>query len=284
LSIEDIILDHDRRGISKLRPYLPADFCDNAAALILDHPGTAIIVTGFYILRAHATETDGPPGAVVIGEALASLGYDVVYVTDRFTAPVLRTLLKEEVRLVEFPITDEVSSRSFAVALLEEVDPSVLISIERCGLNSSGSYLNMRGIDFSDYNAMTDFLFIDHPCSIGIGDGGNEIGMGNLASVIPTISTLVKEPSVTTTTSLVISSVSNWGGYGLVAAMSRRKGVNLLPSSEIESQLVKMAVGSGAVDGMSFKAEYKVDGFTLSENGEAITRLHSFLDSEALAP
>ena len=282
LSIEDIILDQDRRGISELRPHLPSDFCDRAAALVLEHPGTVIIVTGFYILRAGATETDGPPGAVVIGDALTSLGYEVVYITDRLTAPVLRVVAGEGARVVEFPIVDESASKDFADALLMEIDPSVLISIERCGWNTDRTYLNMRGVDFSDYNAKTDFLFLDHPCSVGIGDGGNEIGMGELAAVVPTVPTLVRKPSVTKTTSLVISSVSNWGGYGLVAAISRRKGVRLLPSVEEEGRLVKKAVDSGAVDGMSFKREYKVDGFTLAENGQAIAKLNALLALEGV--
>ena len=69
-SIEDIILDHDRRGVSALRPHSPPDFCDRAAGLILDNPGTAMIATGFYILSAGMVETDGPPGAIAIGDAL----------------------------------------------------------------------------------------------------------------------------------------------------------------------------------------------------------------------
>ena len=52
MTIEDIILDRDRRGISELRPYLSADYATQAAQLILDNPGTAFIVTGFYILDA----------------------------------------------------------------------------------------------------------------------------------------------------------------------------------------------------------------------------------------
>ncbi|MCH9011199.1 MAG: DUF4392 domain-containing protein, partial [Chloroflexi bacterium] len=77
MTIEDIILDRDRRGISKLRQYLPADFCDQAAGFILEHPGKAIITTGFYILAAGVPETDGPPGAVAIGNALEALGFEV---------------------------------------------------------------------------------------------------------------------------------------------------------------------------------------------------------------
>ena len=59
--IEDIILENDLRGISALRRHLPDDYCDRAARLITDNSGTAFIATGFYILKAEAAETDGPP-------------------------------------------------------------------------------------------------------------------------------------------------------------------------------------------------------------------------------
>ena len=62
-TIEDIILDHDRRGMSLLRQHLPSDFCGRAADILANNSGTVFIVTGFYILAAEATETYGPPGA-----------------------------------------------------------------------------------------------------------------------------------------------------------------------------------------------------------------------------
>ena len=73
-TIEDIILDQDQRGVSHLRGHVPTDFCAQAAQYILDHPGPAIIATGFYILSAGKHETDGPPGAIAIGNALKALG------------------------------------------------------------------------------------------------------------------------------------------------------------------------------------------------------------------
>ena len=47
-TIEDIILQQDKRGVSALRPHLPADYCSRAASYIMDHPGDAVIVTGYY--------------------------------------------------------------------------------------------------------------------------------------------------------------------------------------------------------------------------------------------
>ena len=284
MTIEDIILDRDRRGISELRPHLPPDFCDRAAATVLENPGPALIVTGFHILTAGAPETDGPPGAVVIGDALRSIGYDIVYVTDRQSSGVMTGIAGEDSRIVDFPIADEAESRRFAASLLEKVGPSILIAIERCGLTEEGVYRNMVGKEITRYNARTDYLFSGDMPSVGIGDGGNEIGMGNLASEVAAVPSLVKVPCVTRTTSLVISSVSNWGGYGLVAAISRLKGRDLLPSVDAEQELVRQAVAHGAVDGMSAAPEYKVDGFTLEENSETLRTLHDLLAAEGLAP
>ena len=277
MSIEDIILDNDRRGISALRAHLPEDFCDQAAALVLEHPGTAIITTGFYILAAGAVETDGPAGAIVIGNALQSLGFDVVYVTDLYSLPLMSSAIAPEHSVVDFPITDDEASKKHADDLLAKIDPSVVIAIERCGLTDESLFRNMHGQDITQYNARVDYLVSGHSNTVGIGDGGNEIGMGNLAKEVTEVPTLVKIPCVTGVSKLIISSVSNWGGYGLAAAMSKLSGKNLLPSIEEEQELVKRTVDMGAVDGMSAKQEYKVDGFTLEENSQTLIRLHEYL-------
>ncbi len=282
MTIEDIILDRDRRGISALRSHLPSDYCDQAAQVVLDNPGTAMIVTGFYIITAGATETDGPPGAVVIGNALQSIGYEVVYVTDKYSMDVMKGTVGPKSMVMEFPIASEKESRSFAKKLLSDVSPSVIIGIERCGLTSEGLYRNSRGVDISEYNAKADYLFDHGIPSVGIGDGGNEIGLGNLADIIPTVPSLVRIPCVTTASALVIASVSNWGGYGLVAAISKARGKNLLPSIEVEQVLVNRNVELGAVDGPSGEAVPMVDGFTLDENSQALRELHDLLAADGI--
>ena len=277
MTIEDIILDRDRRGISHLRPHLPSDYATQAAQLILDNPGTAIVVTGFYILDAGFAETDGPPGAVVIGSALNQLGYNVVHVTDRYATEIMDKTGGDYSSVVDFPITDDDASAAFARDLISELNPSVLIAIERCGLTDEGKYRNMRGRDITDYNARIDHLFHSDVPSVGIGDGGNEIGMGNLAEEVTQVESLVKIPCITQTSKLMLASVSNWGGYGLAAALSALSGRNLLPSIEEEQQLLRDTVDLGAVDGMSAKQEYKVDGFTIEENSQALQALHDHL-------
>ena len=251
----------------------------DAARLVLNNPGTAIIVTGFYIPDAGAAETDGPPGAFVIGKALHDLGYTVVHLTDRYASSLMSSISGEHARIVEFPIVDDDTSRAFAAGLLSDIKPSVIISIERCGLTGEGLYCNMRGTDITAHNARIDHVFTDSHATLGIGDGGNEIGMGNLADQISKVDKLVEMPCVTRTTELVIASVSNWGGYGLVAALSQYSLRGLLPSVSEERRLMKKIVDLGAVDGMSAFQEYKVDGFTFDENSETVQALHDYLSN-----
>ena len=110
-TIEDLILQQDKRGVAQLRPHLPVDFCTRAAQYVLDNPGDVAITTGFYILAAGSPETDGPPGAIAIGRALEALGRRVSYISDAYTTPVLRGLLGPEAQIEDFPIGDVEASR-----------------------------------------------------------------------------------------------------------------------------------------------------------------------------
>ena len=75
----------------------------------------------------------------------------------------------------------------------------------------------------------------------------------------------------------IIASVSNWGGYGLVAGISNLIGKNLLISIEEENDLIKTMVDLGAVDGFSGQKQYKVDGFNLEDNSFALFNLHQLI-------
>ena len=277
-SIEDIILDFDKRGMLALRPHLPADFCRQAARFVFDHPGHTVIVTGFYVLMAGKPETDGPPGAIAIGRALQALGRRVTYVTDECTAPVLRQWAGDA-GVVEFPFAGVEESKQHAAILLEQLNPSLLISIERCGRNRNDEYLNMRARDITPNTARLDYLFDGGVPSVGIGDGGNEIGMGNLIDVIPSVDSLPDDPAVTRVDRLVIASVSNWGGYGLAAALSQLEGRNLLPDAGDETAMVQGMVDAGAVDGTTGDAVPTVDNFSMEENGALLARLHRLVEA-----
>ena len=281
-TIEDIILNHDRRGINALRPHLPEDFCAQAARYVLEHPGQVIIATGFYIMMSDAPETDGPPGAFAIGNALRELGNPVAYTADEPMAYMMaswRARHRDPSPIIRFPIIENPDiNEHFVRETIDNREPALLISIERCSPDADGIYRNMRGRDISPQTARIDKLFGHGLPSVGIGDGGNEIGMGNLADVVAGADQLPDQPAVVGCDRLVISSTSNWGGYGLVAAISLEVGRNLLPDVDTDADCIRFLVDSGAVSGVSGEHDYLVDEFTLEENAAVLTELHEYVN------
>ena len=282
ITIEQIILDQDQRGISALSPFLPSDYCSGAARYVLANDGPVLIATGFYILNGGAVETDGPPGAYAIGRALESIGRPVAYITDDHGVAVMRGLAGSAAEVIAFPTASVDDSAAYAERLLEERKPALLIAIERCAPSADGIYRNMRSVDISAYTGRVDALFTSNQRTVGIGDGGNEIGMGSLANQIAGADLLPDAPAAVACEKLVIASVSNWGAYGLLAAMSRLVGRNLLPSVEEEIAWVRKCVELGAVDGFSGERVERVDGLPLDTYGRPLDALHRLLAAEGL--
>ena len=187
-SIEDIILSNDRRGIGVLRSRLSEHFCTDAATYILQYSGTVLITTGFYIPKSSAPETDGPSGALVIGDALRSIGQSVVYVAGKPLSVILTDYLDSKrvaVPVVEFSFTDEhEENERIAENIISTYNPTLLVSVERCSPTALGKYLTMHGDDISDKTSRVEYLFAKGIPSVGIGDGGNELCMGNFADSI----------------------------------------------------------------------------------------------------
>lgn len=265
--IEECILRYDTRGMREVRKALPVDFCRKAAEFLRDNMGTVLITTGFYV--SGCCETDGPPGAVMLGEALMRMGNNVGIVTDRYCCEVLKKV-KVPFEVYEFPITGEKESKEYGGELLSRVDPSVVVSIERCGRAQDGRYYNMGAQDISLYTGKVDVLF-DFPKSVGVGDGGNEIGMGKVYdSVKEVVAHGDVIGSVIETTHLVVSSVSNWGVYGLLAYLSMKEDTLLLGG---EDDILSRLVRAGAIDSSSGEHVLAVDGFSLETTNEIIDEL-----------
>ena len=97
------------------------------------------------------------------------------------------------------------------------------VAIERCGRSADGRPRNMRGVDVSPWTAPLDDLFLAGPwVRLAVGDGGNEIGMGKLPAglIARTVPNGEKIACVTSCDQLVVAGVSNWGAYGLMAALA----------------------------------------------------------------
>tara|TARA_Y100000817_G_scaffold147199_1_gene115262 strand:+ start:1795 stop:2634 length:840 start_codon:yes stop_codon:yes gene_type:complete len=272
--IEKIILHDDTRGMSDLYQKIGKGFIERSTKLILEKKGVIIITTGFYILSANAPETDGPPGAVALGKSLEKLGYDVFYVTDKYSYNILSGLSGEG-NIIEFPITSHIESSTFANKLIRDYDPKSLISIERAGLSNDGKYRNFKGEDFSKYNAKIDYLFEQHPRTVGILDGGNEIGSGNYIEEIIKLGNIIDYPSIITATESIISSTSNWGAFGLIAGLSIHENINLLPSVDEGKRLIEKTYNLGAVEGLTGESKPYVDGRSLEEDMICLKKLNS---------
>ncbi len=198
-------------------------------------------------------------------------------VTDHYSYDLMGHFAPPGSRVICFPMGGVTESQQFAKQILAEYHPSLLMSIERCGLSRQDRYVNCRGEDISATNARLDELFVSEIPSIGIGDGGNEIGMGNLAEQISRTPGLPDEPAVTRVSDLIIASVSNWGCYGLLAALSEQVGTDLLPDPEEETRLVEAMVSYGACDGTQLKRVNSVDGFPLSVTEDIIKDLKALV-------
>ena len=241
-------------GMNKLRRHVAEDFCHQAARLRYHLPrGVILLVTGFCV--GSFTETDGPAGTLSVGLALRALGHTPVIVTDEYCRGVFEA---EGLPVVYFPMD---GGEEDARALLKQYHPVGLFSLERCGCNERNDYANMRGVSIRGNTAPIDLLFTlsrGLVPSVGVGDGGNEIGMGNLAGVIADELSLV--PCVVPVDSLVIATVSNWGGYGICACLEEMTEQPLTPSFEQIHAFMERACGLGCVDGISRLPELSAFG------------------------
>lgn len=267
-SVEEIVLRHSKRGMQVLKDFLPADNIERVAAKLLALPrGRVLLTTGFYV--AGYAETDGPVGTYALAQALSGAGFEPVIVTDKFC----EGFFEPEGIAVEYAAMD--ADGAALAEILGRVNPVAAVSIERCGKNADGHFANMRGIVIDEFTAPLDDLMelarARGIYTVGVGDGGNEIGMGNLADRIRENLALV--PCETQVDDLVIASVSNWGAYGLAAAMGRALGQSLLIGFAEAREFIARTVEIGSVDGVTHEFSLSVDGFGMDIEEEILTAL-----------
>jgi hypothetical protein len=124
---------------------------------------------------------------------------------------------------------------------------------------ADGKYYNMRGEDISPACASFDYFLSTASCpTIGIGDGGNEIGMGNVAKTLEQLSII---PSATCCDELVIADVSNWAAQGLIAMLSVLRQQDMLLGWDNLASLQYLSE-RGSVDGVTRENRLTEDGLS----------------------
>jgi len=268
MQIEDIILQHDQRGMRLVRPALSSGYCYRAARMILNNQGTVLIGTGFPV--SGSFESDGPIGAIALYQVLAKLNCEPVFVC----APPISKILAKRFMTYELPLVDWEKSKPVVIQALEDLGPSLVVSIERPGVAADGRYYNMLKNDITEVTAKFDLFFKECQCpSIAFGDGGNEIGMGNVGNALAALDII---PAVTTCSELVIASVSNWGVYGVIAALCRLLNKDLFQIFNPKT-IADYLVDNGCVDGVTTRQESSEDGFPISVGISIIDQLRDFV-------
>ena len=266
--IEKIILQHGERGMDRLQKYLKPGYCRRAAQMILDNKGVVIIGTGFPV--SGSFESDGPISAISLYQVLTHLDFEPVFAC----APPISKILSNRYATYELPLTNWEESRPVIKKALADLNPSLIVSIERPGVTADGRYYNMHRDDITEFTAKFDLFFQECQCpSIAFGDGGNEIGMGNVTQALSNFDII---PSVTTCDELVIASVSNWGVYGVMAALCDLLNRDLFELIDPEST-ANYLVANGCVDGVTNRKEASEDGFPIEISKSIIQQLRSLI-------
>lgn len=274
------------RGLAQAAP--APDFDALTAALLSAR--RAVILTGFPVDCGSALrgETDGPGGAANLARALMATGCGATLLCDGVSLPQVRAAAAVLAPGAEVVCLPSHGTEGFAEALLERLRPTHFFTVEHPGKGADGHFHNMRGRVIDAMVTDADFLL---PLSrrlgavtVAIGDGGNELGMGALRSVVeahvPHGKTLAAVERADFT---LAAGVSNWWGWGAAALLSAATGRRLLPSPEEELRLLRAVVASGGVDGCTREAALSVDALPLSVHQELLRRMEDALDAAPAA-
>ena len=244
------------------------------------------LITGFFVPRGDvaAPETDGPVGTALLAAALAACGVPARIATDTPCADAVRAAVTATgvvVAVDEIAVSDR-AALDRLVGDWRAASLSHAIAIERCGRSVDGKPRNMRGVDVSPWTAPLDDLFLGGPWKkLAVGDGGNEVGMGQLPAglIARTVPNGAEIACVTSCDHLTVAGVSNWGAYGLMAALAVLRPdwqptIAKFLTAERDLAVTRAVVDkAGAVDGVTALREPTVDGFGPDVHGPLVDEL-----------
>jgi len=260
--IENRLVASNPRGMKTVSSAIESGSYLRAAQLIYKAKGKILIGTGFPVNGSF--ETDGPVGAIAMYRAIKAIGGTPILVCE---AP-LCTLLSKDFNTHEIKIDED--GRKQAQEAINQHQPALIISIERPGQSNDGRYYNMRGVDISKHCADYDsFLTLASCPTIAIGDGGNEIGMGNITEALQQLDI---RSATTGCDELLLADISNWAAHGLVALLSVISDQDILADWDNKAALQMLSEG-GSVDGVTGENTLTEDGVDSDVSQQLVANL-----------
>lgn len=274
---------------------------------------TVLILTGAgYAPTLPQGENDGPPGAASLARALyKGLGVVPVYAVEECHAgPVVASshaaglVVKsfEEARDLRLgaacaiaPITQDAVS-DWVAEVFEIMKPKAVITTERLGPGAGSVIHNSTGHEWSGPNREVKHDVVDIAplvdeankrgiLTIGIGDHGNELGFGAIRDTVEKVLPRGDRMGTTTATEIVLPAMmSNWGCYGIQAALAfLLKSPSLVHSMEDERRIVRACLDAGGLEAINCSTDPWVDGLDL-ESSMACVQLLGNIARKALEP
>ena len=213
-------------------------------------------MTGFYLVHGEppCCETDGPPGAAHLAAGLRRAGIPCRVVTDRPSVGAVKAALGA----TDLPGDNPLDVASVVTGdngtPIEDIHAAWrglerplthVVAIERIGPAADGVPYNAHGVDMSPYNAPLERLFTGGPwTTIGIGDGGNELGMGSIprAVIEEHVRNCARIACAVPADHPMVCGVSNWGAIGILAALA----------------LLRPALGPRLLQGLTRDADHQI--------------------------
>ncbi|MCY4452024.1 MAG: DUF4392 domain-containing protein [Immundisolibacterales bacterium] len=243
------------------------------------------IVTGIVVEKLLPKgEVDGPVGAAVLGRALSRLGHDVDILVEKEMDDVVASLI--ETLGFEGSIVHTTDRSPEDLARWAD-DYDVAVTIEKLGRNREGVRHSVMGSPLAksgDYY-IDDFIEAMNEkgkLTVGIGDGGNEIGFGKIYDHVRGMVAFGADcgcpcgggtATTTATGYLFPAAISNYGAYALTTALALgASDGDLLVDGETVRELVEACVSRGCLDGGTVKPDF------IGDDGVPIDAVMRYVD------
>jgi D-glutamate cyclase len=249
-------------------------------------------------------ETDGPLGGASIIRAIElGLGAKPIVISEKhIMGPNRATIQAAGITIHEQDVFEARPHSALAIEfpygfdtgphisqLFDEHRPKAVIFVERTGPNADGIFHSVTGSPKKPEEVVASHLFAAEAkergiLTIGVGDGGNEVGFGRIYDEAREIQAAPVAMTVTETDILVAASISNWGAYGIAAMLGYLlEKPELVQDPDMEYRMLNACIAAGGADGAFTSPVMYVDGTSWQTQQAIVTILRETV-ANALIP